>query len=98
MADVHAADTLHRGGLADTEHLIGALALTVAVTAMAESARPVRFLNICLGAALVIAALVVDGNWLQKGADILAGLVLIAASVTLGPIRHSYGSWSRLLV
>jgi len=86
------------GGLADTDHLIGALALTVAVTAMAESARPVRFLNICLGAALVIAALVMDGNWLQKGADILAGLVLIAASIPRGPIRHSYGSWSRLIV
>ena len=56
---------------------------------MAESARPVRFLNICLGAALVIAALVMDGNWLQKGADILARLVPLAANVPRGPIRHS---------
>ncbi len=37
------------GTLAEADHLVGALAVTVAVTALAESARPARFLNMCLG-------------------------------------------------
>ena len=86
------------GVLADADHLVGALALTVAVTAMAESVRAVRFLNMCLGAALVICALVMEATWLQSGADILAGLVLIAASVPRGAVRHKYGGWSRVVV
>lgn len=86
------------GTLADADHLIGALAVTVAVTAMAEIARPVRFLNIFLGAGLVISALLMDATWLQSGADIAVGLALMAAAVPRGPIRHGYGRWSRLLV
>lgn len=91
--------TLGTGGiLADTDHLIGALTVTVAVTALAESARPVRFLVTCLGAALVICAFVMEGTWLQRGADIAAGLALIGCSLPRGPVRHGYGSWSRVVV
>src|SRR6056297_1316231 len=86
------------GTLADTDHLIGALAITIAVTALAESARAARFLNMCLGAALVIAATVMDATLVQKGADVIAGLALIAVSVPRGPVRHGYGSWSRVVV
>lgn len=86
------------GTLADTDHLIGALAVTIAVSAMAESLRAARFLNVCLGAALVICALVMEANWLQSGADIAAGLALIVVSLPRGPVRHSYGSWSRIVV
>ncbi|MGH6918033.1 MAG: vitamin K epoxide reductase family protein, partial [Geminicoccaceae bacterium] len=42
------------GGLANADHLIGALVLTVTVSALAEVARPLRFLNMALGAALLI--------------------------------------------
>jgi hypothetical protein len=37
------------GTLADSDHLSGALVLTVAVIALAEVARPLRFLNLALG-------------------------------------------------
>ena len=86
------------GTLADADHLVGALAVTVAVTAFAESARPARFLNICLGAGLVICAFVMDGTWLQRGADIAAGIALIGVSVPRGPVRNRYGSWSQVVV
>ncbi|EAQ04695.1 hypothetical protein OB2597_05415 [Pseudooceanicola batsensis HTCC2597] len=86
------------GMLADTDHLIGALAVTIAVSAMAESIRAARFLNICLGAALVICAFVMEATWLQSGADIAAGIALMIASIPRGPVRHSYGSWSRVVV
>src|SRR3546814_8652098 len=35
--------------LADSDHLVGALVITVAVIAMAEVARPLRFLNVAFG-------------------------------------------------
>ena len=85
------------GALADADHLIGALALTIAVTAMAETARPLRFLNLFLGGALAICALVMDGTLIQRGADVLAGLALMAASIPRGTIRNHYGGWSRFV-
>ncbi|WP_420566034.1 NAD-dependent epimerase/dehydratase family protein [Thalassobaculum sp.] len=87
-----------QGVLADTDHLIGALAVTIAVSAMAESIRAARFLNICLGAGLVICAFVMDATWLQSGADIAAGLALMVVSVPRGTVRNRYGSWSRVVV
>ena len=86
------------GTLANTDHLIGALAVTIAVSAMAESIRAARFLNVCLGAALVICALVMEASWVQSGADIAAGLALMVVSLPRGPVRHSYGGWSRVVV
>lgn len=86
------------GTLADADHLIGALALTVAVTATAEPARAARFLNILLGMALAITAFVVDAAWHQIAADIVCGVALMALSIPRGPVRNSYGSWSRFIV
>ncbi|MBV7409512.1 NAD-dependent epimerase/dehydratase family protein [Maritimibacter sp. DP1N21-5] len=86
------------GALANTDHLIGALAVTIAVSAMAESIRAARFLNICLGAALIICALVMDATWVQSGADIAAGLALMIVSLPRGPVHHRYGGWSRVVV
>ena len=84
--------------MANTDHLIGALAVTIVVSAMAESIRAARFLNVCLGAALVICALVMEASWVQSGADIAAGLALMVVSLPRGPVRHSYGGWSRVVV
>jgi nucleoside-diphosphate-sugar epimerase/uncharacterized membrane protein len=86
------------GTMADADHLVGALALTVAVTATAESARPVRFLNVFLGLGLIVTALVVPATTLQLAGAVLAGVALIALAVPRGAIRHRYGGWSRLLV
>ena len=86
------------GLLADADHLIGALVLTVAVTATAESVRPARLLNILLGAALVITALVASSTPLQSLADVAVGLALVALSIPRGHIRHNYGNWSRFIV
>ncbi len=43
------------GLMADNDHLIGAMVITIAVCATAEVARPLRFLNILLGLWLVAA-------------------------------------------
>lgn len=86
------------GVMANADHLIGSLVLTVSITAMAETMRPVRFLNALLGSALAIVAMVAGDTAFQMLAGLLAGLLLIALSIPRGPIRSSYGSWDRLLV
>ncbi len=91
--------TLGAGGvLADADHLIGALVVTVSVTALAEAARPIRFLNAALGLALVITPFVASASLLQIAADTAAGLALIALSVPRGRVKHGYGGWSRHII
>jgi hypothetical protein len=86
------------GTLANAHHLIGALALTVLSIAAAEVARPVRYLNVALGLALLAAPFVYDADTAQTAFTIAAGIAIAALSVRRGAIRHRYGPWSRLLV
>ncbi|GGG52394.1 hypothetical protein GCM10010964_44440 [Caldovatus sediminis] len=89
------------GLLADSDHLVGALVITVAVCAMAEVARPLRFLNVLFGLWLVAAPwLLADGAGVA-GAwnDIVSGLVIVGLSLPRG--RRSaehYGAWDRYVV
>jgi hypothetical protein len=88
-----------QGDQADSDHLIGCLVITVSVTALAESARPARFLNIILAIVLIAAPLMLEGgsppaNW----AGVAAGLALILLSIPRGRIENRYGNWSRYLV
>lgn len=90
------------GALADSDHLVGALVITVAICAiaMAEVARPLRFLNGLFGVWLVAAP------WLLSGAgtavawnDVVCGLLVAGLSLPRG--RRStehYGAWDRFVV
>ena len=51
------------GGMANADHLIGALVLTVTRERLAEVARPLRFLNMALGAALLITPFAYGAGW-----------------------------------
>jgi hypothetical protein len=86
------------GTMADADHLIGSLVLTVAVMATAESARPVRYLNVLLGMALVLMPFVAAATLAQTAAGVVCGLALVALSLPRGAIHNEYGSWSWLLV
>lgn len=88
------------GALADNDHLVGALVITVAVIAMAEVARPVRFINVFFGLWLSAAPW-----WLNGGttagmiSTTVVGLLLVALSLPRG--RRStehYGQWDRWIV
>ncbi|MFZ2169237.1 MAG: NAD-dependent epimerase/dehydratase family protein [Methylococcaceae bacterium] len=88
-----------QGAQANSDHLIGALVITISITAFAESARPARFVNMLLAVPLMAAPWMLDGGSL--GADwagVLAGLLLILSSIPRGKIEHHYGNWSRYLV
>jgi len=86
------------GAAADSDHLVGALIVTVSVIVMAEVIRAGRYLNVVFGAWVMAAP------WLLTGAartamwnDMLAGVVLIAASIPRGPVRERYAAWDRLI-
>jgi nucleoside-diphosphate-sugar epimerase len=86
------------GGLANADHLIGALVLTFTVSAFAEIARPLRFLNMGFGLALLITPFAYGAPWLATLTYLLCGVGLIALSIRRGPVRNRYGSWSQLIV
>ena len=86
------------GNMAHAHHVIGSLVLTVVSIAAAEVARPVRYLNILLGAALMAAPFMFAAGITATIASVALGLGLIALSMRRGPIRERYGNWDRLII
>lgn len=86
------------GSMADADHLVGALSLTIISLAAAEVARPLRFLLVPLGAALFVTPFLYDTGTAQMAASLISGALLIALSFRRGPIRGRYGSWQSWIV
>jgi nucleoside-diphosphate-sugar epimerase/uncharacterized membrane protein len=86
--------------MADSDHLVGALVVTMAVIAMAEVARPLRFVNVLFGAWLVLAPWFVNGaSPMARWTDAAIGIALIGLSLPRGVrSRHHYASWDRFVV
>ena len=86
------------GTIADTDHAIGFLVLTVISLAAAEMIRAIRFLLVPLGAVLCATPFLFDATGAHLAANVAAGLALIALSVRRGPIHGRYAGWNRLIV
>jgi nucleoside-diphosphate-sugar epimerase len=86
------------GSLANAHHVIGSLVLTVISLAAAEVARPVRYLNVLLGAVLVGVPFMWDAGPVATVVTVGLGVALAALSIRRGPIRERYGRWDRLVV
>lgn len=87
--------------LAHSDHIAGCLVIVIAVTALAEVARPVRFLNITLGLWVAASPFVLTGAEMSAAAifDIVAGLGLVLLSLPRGKLSgQHYGSWDRMIV
>lgn len=88
------------GTLADSDHLVGALILTVAIISMAEVARPLRFINSLFGVWLVVAPWILSGGQIEgEISTALVGILIIGLSLPRG--RRSsehYGQWDRYIV
>jgi hypothetical protein len=83
---------------ADSDHLVGALVVVVSIIALAEVARPARFLNVGLGVWLLVAPwLLAGGTIASRCNSALAGLWVIGWSLPLGKIRERYGSYDRVV-
>ncbi len=86
------------GAAANSTYVLGALAVTVAVTAMAEVGRAIRFLNVVIGAALIALPWLLNGSSTSSTwAGLIAGVALICLSLPRGKIREDYGSWNRYI-
>ena len=85
------------GSLANAHHLIGSLVLTVVSVAAAEVARPVRYVNVLLGMALLIVPFVYQTDVVAMIASFISGAALIGLSFRRGAIRERYGNWNPLV-
>jgi hypothetical protein len=86
------------GSLANAQHIIGSLVLTVISIASAEVARPMRYLNIPLGVALMAAPFMFDASMASVIVSVILGVALVVLSIRRGPIRARYGLWDRLII
>ena len=85
------------GGMADMDHLIGSLVLTVISVAAAEVARPARWLLVPLGLALAVMPFVHRTDTVQTIAGVVLGLALVLLAIRRGSIHQSYGSWNKVI-
>ena len=85
------------GAMLSANFFIGALVVTVSVTALAEAARALRFLNVVLGTALVITAFLFGESLIAIGLTAITGVAIVGLSIPRGPVRSSYGSWNRFI-
>jgi len=80
------------GAMANADHLLGAIILTVTVTATAEVGRAVRFAIIPLGLALFATPFMFAAGWTATLGSIGCGAALILLSLRRGPVRNGYGA------
>jgi nucleoside-diphosphate-sugar epimerase/uncharacterized membrane protein len=83
-----------------SDHVAGWVALAIAITALAEIARAVRFLNVPVGLWIAVSPFVLDGG---TAAGTLAtcaiGLGIAALSLPRGRrSEETYGAWDRAIV
>jgi hypothetical protein len=83
-----------------SDHIVGCLVIMVAVTAMAEVARPERLLNVPLGLAIAASPFVFEGGtMIGTAASVLIGVALIGLSLPWGTrSEEHYGGWDHAIV
>jgi uncharacterized membrane protein len=87
------------GQAADSDHILGALVVTVAVVAFAEVARAVRFFNIALALAIIVLPWLLGGATFVSGINnLIIGMLIIALSISPGRIKNTYDGWNALIV
>jgi Vitamin K epoxide reductase family len=86
--------------MADSDHLVGALVVTIAIIAMAEVARLLRFINALFGLWLIAAPWLLSGaSPIGYWAGVSVGLALVLLSLPRGTRSHDhYAGWDRLVV
>lgn len=83
--------------MANANHLIGSLIITVSICACAESVRALRFFNLFLALLLCISPFVFAADVLGMIASLLAGLLVFALSLPRGKIVSNYGAWDKAI-
>ena len=83
---------------AHSDHLVGALVVTVAIIALADVGRAARFLNVAFGAWFIAAPWLLSGDTTTSAwNDVVVGIALILLSLPRGAVGERYGSWQRFI-
>lgn len=86
------------GIAADSDHLVGALIVTVAVIALADVGRPARFINVLFGVWVVVSPWMLSGTTGGSTlSDVIVGALVIALSLRRGPVGERYGDFDRYI-
>lgn len=86
------------GGMADADHVLGALVLTVISLAAAEVARLLRLLLLPLALALAVMPFLLDATTASTVNSILCAVALALLCLRRGPIVGRYATWQRWVV
>lgn len=88
-----------QGQAAHSDHILGALVVTVAIIAFAEVARAARFVNIALALGIIVLPWLVSGGTPSSGInDLIIGALIIALSIPPGKIKNTYDNWNPLIM
>jgi hypothetical protein len=88
-----------QGRTAHSDHILGALVVTIAIVAFAEVTRAARFINIALALGIIGLPWVFGGATLPSGInDLIIGVLIIALSIPPGKIKNTYSGWNALIV
>lgn len=83
---------------AHSDHLFGALIVTVAVIALADVGRATRFVNIVFGAWVIASPWILGGaTSASSWSNLAAGALVILLCLPRGPVGERYGTWQRLI-
>lgn len=83
---------------AHSDHLIGALILTVAIIALAEVGRVARFMNVLFGAWVIAAPWILSGATASsRWNDMIVGTLVLLLSFPRGSVSERYGSYRRFI-
>ncbi|MGK2962108.1 MAG: SPW repeat domain-containing protein [Gemmatimonadaceae bacterium] len=86
------------GSAAHSDHLFGALIVTVAVIALADVGRSARFINLAFGAWVIAAPWILSGaSATSRWSNLAAGTLVILLSLPKGHIGERYGTWQRYI-
>lgn len=86
-------------GIADINHLCGALIIVFSVICMGEVVRTGRFLNILLGLFVAIVPFFLSDPFIGlKINGLIAGVLVIILSIPRGPKKETYGIWDKFVL
>ncbi|HKP33283.1 MAG TPA: NAD-dependent epimerase/dehydratase family protein [Sphingomicrobium sp.] len=88
------------GSMANGDHVVGALVITVSIVALSEPVRLLRFVNTAFGVWLIAAPFLLDGAGAPATiASVVIGLLLAALSLPRGErSREHYAGWDRFVL
>lgn len=84
-------------GMANADHLLGSLIISVTVISFAETVRPLRLINLVFAVALLVTPFAYGAGAIATLASLACGLLLFIFSLPRGKITAPYGRWDRFI-